>query len=189
MPSPAVPGAVGARSRVLGKVSEPRATAAPRLREQTSPSCPAAFTPSITINLRCRRRPHGFLSNWGRINPLNVGSGVPAPGIPPTCPHKLFTLNRRRVPLSRHDVHADPHVAHLHRGAAPGLPRHQVELGYGHRGRAGVRPAFAEMYSDRAWATSYWTNFDLRDWVSLFNVFNRFVVRRELKRRQSGKWI
>jgi len=102
---------------------------------------------------------------------------------------KSFNLNRPRCPPSRHDIDADPEVAHLHRGAAPGLPRHQVELGYGHRGRAGVRPAFAEMYSDRAWATSYWTNFDLRDWVSLFNVFHRFVVRRELKRRQSGKWI
>ena len=101
------------------------------------------------------------------------------------CIHpKSFTLNRPRVPPSRHDVDADPQVAHLHRGAAPGLPCHQVELGYGHRGRAGVRPIRAQRYSGRTWASSDSTNCDFSDFSSLFNVFDSFVVQREFPSRQ-----
>ena len=97
---------------------------------------------------------------------------------------KSFTLNRPRCPPSRHDIDADPEVAHLHRGAAPGLPRHQVELGYGHRGRAGVLPTLAQRYSGRTWASSDLSNRDLRDWSSLINVFDSFVVQREFPSRQ-----
>ena len=87
------------------------------------------------------------------------------------CIHpKSFTLNRPRTPPSRHDVDADPEVAHLHRGAAPGLSRHQVELGYGHRRRAGVVPTLAERYSGRTWASSELTNCHF-DWSSLITTF------------------
>jgi hypothetical protein len=59
-----------------------------------------------------------------------------------------------------------------------------VELGYGHRGRAGVLPTLAQRYSGRTWASSDLSNRDLRDWSSLINVFDSFVVQREFPSRQ-----